>query len=102
MRGRHLRMAIGMAMLLLRATAGGAVTPGQPLAAALQELRVAGLQLIFSSALIKPSFTVKAQPGAGSTPEQIARGILAPYGLTLKTLRPGWFAVVKQSPDSQS
>ncbi len=70
------------------------VEKGQSLAAALDELRGRGLQLIFSSALIGAERRVDVDPGSGS-PEEVARRILAPHGLTLKPVRPGLFAVVK-------
>lgn len=69
-----------------------AVTLGQPLVQALEELRRSGLALIFSSALIDPAMTVNVDPGTGS-PEEIARRILAPYGLGLKPVQPRLFAV---------
>jgi len=67
---------------------------GEPLATALEELRAGGLQLIFSSALISPERRVDVDPGSGSA-EDIARRILASHGLTLETIRPGLFAVVR-------
>src|SRR5690606_34552991 len=85
--------------LLLGALPARAVEVGEPLTEALAELRRAGLQLIFSSALVEPEFVVKADPGTGS-PEEIARRILAPYGLTLDPIRPGVFAVVRRVEDS--
>ena len=69
---------------------------GQRLAAALGALRGQGLTLIFSSALIDPDFTVDVEPGPGG-PEEVARRILAPRGLTLEAIRPGMFAVVKET-----
>ncbi|HEV7714400.1 MAG TPA: hypothetical protein VGO53_02325, partial [Steroidobacteraceae bacterium] len=66
----------------------------EPLARALEELRAAGLDIIFSSALIEPGLVVDVEPGTGA-PEDIARRILAPHGLTLQNIRPGLFAVVK-------
>ena len=90
----HERWALFVAIFLCGAPVSNAVTVGQPLAAALQELRAAGLQLIFSSALIEPGDTVEADPGTG-TPEQLARRILAPHGLALEAVRPGLFAVVR-------
>jgi hypothetical protein len=83
-------------LLLFWACAAQAVQIGDPLAAALEELRASGLQLIFSSALIEPSFTVNVEPGPGPA-EEIARRILAPYGLALDAVRPGLFAVVKRA-----
>jgi len=101
MRGEHGRIAICIVLLLWAPLVRGAVTLGQPLTAALEELRAAGLQLIFSSALIERQFTVNVPPGDGS-PEQVARRILAPYELTLQTVRPGLFTVIKQSVDSRT
>jgi hypothetical protein len=94
------RTALLVAATLLIATAaqgaGGAPTlrKGEPLAAALAALRGHGLELIFSTALIGPDLRVDVEPGSG-TPEEIARRILAPHGLTLVTIRPGLFSVVK-------
>lgn len=82
-------------LLLVLSTEVLAVQRGEPLADALNELRAQGLQLIFSSALIEPQLTVDVDPGAG-TPEQIARRILAPHGLTLEAIRPGLFSIVKR------
>src|SRR5919107_4903999 len=81
--------------LLFWARGAHAVQVGEPLAAALEELRASGLQLIFSSALIQPSFTVLADPGSG-TPQEIAQRILSPYGLELDAVRPGIFAIVRR------
>ena len=93
--GGHWRKALYIALLLLAARAGAAVGVGQPLTQALEVLRAQGLQIIFSSALIEPRFEVSVDPGQGS-PEQIARRILAPYGLTLDAISPGSFSVVRQ------
>jgi hypothetical protein len=97
--------AVGRAVLVLfvlllglPATPAGAVTPGQPLSQALEELRRAGLPLIFSSGLIDPTMTVSVDPGKG-TAEEVARRILAPHGLTLEPIRPQLFAVVKVPPE---
>jgi hypothetical protein len=87
---------IGAALLLGTASAR-AVERGQPLAAALEELRTRGLQLIFSSALIGADAIVDVDPGTGA-PEDVARRILASHGLTLDPIRPGLFAVVKSAP----
>jgi outer membrane receptor protein involved in Fe transport len=82
-------------LLLLLPTEVFAVERGEALVDALNELRAQGLQLIFSSALIEPRLTVDVDPGDG-TPEQIARRILAPHGLTLEATRPGLFSIVKR------
>ena len=104
--GGHLKFGMTMrlsiilwiwAALLLGIAPARAVEKGQSLAAALEELRSHGLQLISSSALIAADATVDADPGAG-TPEEVARRILAPHGLALDPIRPGLFAVVKAPP----
>jgi TonB-dependent receptor-like protein len=86
-----------LAALLLGTAPARAVERGQPLAAALEELRSRGLQVIFSSALIDADAIVDVDPGSGA-PEDIARRVLAPHGLTLDAIRPGLFAVVKAAP----
>ena len=96
-RGRFAGAALVIACALWWARPCEAVTSGEPLAQALEELRRAGLALIFSSALIDPSFTVNVEPGTG-TPEEIARRILAPYGLGLNPVQPNLFAVIKLPP----
>jgi outer membrane receptor protein involved in Fe transport len=100
------KATIAAAALLLWAVvaqAAGAdvntVTKGQPLARALEQLRSLGLPLIFSSALIGADLRVEEDPGSG-TPEEIARRILAPHGLTLEAIRPNLFAVVKRTDDA--
>ncbi len=101
----HGKASLVVAALLLwsanAAAATLAITKGEPLAAALEALRDAGLQLIFSSALIGPDLRVDETPGSGS-PEEIARRILAPHGLTLEMIRPGMFAVVKSDAETRS
>ena len=99
MRAGHGLRAVVIGMLCLAAQMATAVAPGQRLQDALAELGAAGLGLIFSSALIDPAFTVNVTPGEGS-PEEIARRILAPYGLTLNAIRPGLFAVIEQGADA--
>jgi len=84
------------------AGASEAVERGQPLAQALEELRRSGLEVIFSSALVGAQLTVNVDPGTG-TPEEIARRILAPYGLGLEAVRaqnaqPELFSVVSLPP----
>jgi len=89
------------ALLLLGPTLAGAVTQGQSLTAALEELRSRGLRLIFSSGLVRPDLTVNVDVGAAEAaeaPEDLARRILAPHGLTLEPIRAGLFSVVKREP----
>jgi hypothetical protein len=97
-RRRSIILWIAAAALACTAPAH-AVERGQRLAAALEELRGQGLQLIFSSALISAEARVDVDPGTGE-PERIARRILASHGLMLDAIRPGFFAVVKAKADA--
>jgi len=99
MRDRHGRAALFLMLALLWSVQLCAIQQGQPLGDALEELRRAGLQLVFSSALVEPSFTVSVDAGHGSA-EAIARRILAPYGLTLDSIRPGLFAIVRREANT--
>jgi outer membrane receptor protein involved in Fe transport len=100
MRARHSGEVLFIAAVLLWTGAARAVVRGQPLAQALDELRGNGLGLIFSSALVEPGFVVSTDPGSGS-PEEIARRVLAPYGLGLNQVRPGLFAVIRMATPPQ-
>ena len=84
--------------LLLASMTAHAVEKGQALSAALEELRSHGMRLIFSSVLVRPDLTVTVESGSG-TPEEVARRILAPHGLTLEAVRPGVYSVVRSSGD---
>jgi len=86
--------AIGLIVLLGCCVPASAVEQGESLGLALEDLRREGLQLIFSSALVRPELRVDVAPGEGA-PEEIARRILAPHGLALRRIRPGLFAVVR-------
>ncbi|MBX5463094.1 MAG: TonB-dependent receptor [Steroidobacteraceae bacterium] len=85
-----------IALLGCCAPASG-VERGESLGLALEALRREGLQVIFSSALVRPELHVDVDPGEGS-PEEIARRILAPHGLALRSVRPGLFSVVRAAP----
>ena len=76
------------------APATGALTVGAPLSAALEHLRAAGLQLVYSSALVAPDLRVKSDPGSGPAAELAAR-LLAPHGLALDLVGPGVYVVVR-------
>jgi outer membrane receptor protein involved in Fe transport len=70
------------------------VQQGQSVAAALDALRAQGLDITWSDRLVPPQLLVQAPPEAGS-PEELARRILEPNGLTLAVIRPGRYAVVR-------
>src|SRR5512138_3796439 len=90
-------LTLFFSVLLFGPAVAGAVTQGQSVAAALEELRSRGLRLIFSSVLVRPELTVNVDLSAAEaeTPEGLARRILAPHGLTLEPVRAGLFSVVK-------
>jgi hypothetical protein len=99
MRAPRRDITIFLWALLLGPALAQAVTQGQSLTAALEELRSRGLRLIFSSVLVQPGLTVNvdvsAADAASRSPEELARRILAPHGLTLEPIRPGLYSVVK-------
>jgi outer membrane receptor protein involved in Fe transport len=73
---------------------------GEPLRAALAELSRAGLQLVYSSALVPEGLTVTTEV-RGGTLEQQAMRLLQPHGLTLEPVRAGVFVVVRRSSSGQ-
>lgn len=82
------RTARALALWLIAATAFAQGTveirAGQPLGEALRELQSAGLDLLYSSELVRPEMSVRETPRA-TEPLAIAREILAPHGLRLGT-----------------
>jgi hypothetical protein len=70
------------------------VRRGQSLVDALETLRAAGLDVVYSDRLVAAQLRVEVEPGADSA-ETVARRILESHGLTLETLQPGRFAVVR-------
>jgi hypothetical protein len=97
-------LSLFFSVLLLGPAVAGAVTQGQSVNAALEELRSRGLRLIFSSVLVRPDLTVNVDVSAtdAEAPEGLARRILAPHGLTLEPVRAGLFAVVKASASASA
>lgn len=75
----------------LASAAGGWL--GQPLSQALTGLNGGDFSIIFSSELVPDRLLVTVEPSAGDA-EHIAVQILAPFGLGLRQIAPGVFAVV--------
>lgn len=73
------------------------IRAGEPLVAALEILRAAGLDVVYSDRLVGPDLRVQSDPGLGR-PAQVAARILAPHGLRLEPIRPGRFAIVRAGP----
>jgi outer membrane receptor protein involved in Fe transport len=95
--------ALAGALLILVAGAGplSAGPParfaGRPLAEALQELRAAGLKLVFASNVVTPDLRVAAEPRAAA-PREILDEILAPHGLAARDGPDGTVVVVPVAP----
>jgi hypothetical protein len=70
---------------------------GRPVADVLRELQSDRLRIIFSSDLVPPSLSVKAEP-KGRNPRDLAQQILAAHGLTLQK-GPGdtWIVIARSS-----
>lgn len=75
--------------------ASAAVADGVPLREALDRLRRAGFDVVYSSTLVTDAQRVRSEPESG-TLQQRAERLLAPHQLELITIRPGRFAVVRQ------
>ena len=70
---------------------------GLELAEALQVLQRQGLPLVFSSAVVRPSMVVEAEPLGGS-PRQVLDELLRPHGLAVANGPRGRLVVVRTSP----
>lgn len=74
-----------------------AAQPARPLSgrsvqSVIEELRAAGAPLVYSSALLPPGLTVRAEPVA-TAPLAIAREILRPHGLDVRDESGAWLVV---------
>jgi hypothetical protein len=65
---------------------------GRTVQSVIEELRVAGVPLVYSSSLLPGTLTVAAEPNATES-VQLAREILAPHGLTLRAEGGAWLVV---------
>jgi len=95
----RLRRAAALAALLsCLAPAMSAQTTfkGRPLTDALSMLRRQGLNLIFSSDLVRPEMTVEVEP-AGATLQELLETLLAPHGLTAEIGPGGSLLVVERT-----
>lgn len=101
-------VALAMALLLPAppaAAAAGSAEPaaatidtagwaGRPLAEALRRLTAAGLDLVFSTAVVGPELRVAAEPAAGP-PRQVLDEILRPHRLAARPAASGGLVVVR-------
>ncbi len=67
---------------------------GRSLAEALNGLHGPGFSIIFSTELVPDALVVSAEPHPGA-PQELARQLLQPFGLGLKNVAPGVFAVAR-------
>jgi hypothetical protein len=72
---------------------------GRPLADALQDLQAHGLRIVYNTDLVRPDMKVREQPKATQLAD-IAREILAPYGLTTRAGDDGVLVVVLKYTES--
>lgn len=84
---------------LLPAPGHAATYRGLPVEEALQALRASGLELLYSSDLIKPWMRVEHEPDARDPQAQLAE-ILAPYGITLARGPGNTLMLVRQTTDA--
>ena len=96
-----LRRAAALAVLLsCLAPALSAQTTflGQPLTAALGTLQRQGLNLIFSSDLVRPEMRIEVEP-AGETQQELLESLLAPHGLRAEIGPGGSLLVVQRTTE---
>ncbi len=74
---------------------------GRPLAEALGELQAQGLQIVFSSAVVKASMIVVEEP-RGNNPRSILDQLLGPHGLMAEDGPGGTILVIVRPPNSPS
>jgi hypothetical protein len=70
---------------------------GRTVQSVVEELRDAGLPLVYSSSLLPDTLTVAVEPGA-TEPLQLARELLEPHGLTLRAEGGAWLVVRVEAP----
>jgi outer membrane cobalamin receptor len=90
--------ALGLVMLSHGAAASSSAWVGRPLGDALKALHSRDFSVIFSSELVSESMQVTVDPRA-SDPAGVALQLLAPYGLALKRVSAGLYAVVRMEPE---
>jgi hypothetical protein len=95
------------ALLLLLLSAGHCMAAdrlvlraGVPVEQALEQLRAAGLKLVYSSVMV-PATLIVAVDLHGDDPVALARDILRPHGLRLRALGSGLYAVVADQAINQ-
>ena len=93
---RTTRLATAAGLLAAALLAAPPRFAGRPLAEALRELQAGGLQVIFSSDLVRPEMRVGTEP-AGPSPREALDQLLAPHGLRAQP-GPGGSLLVLAAP----
>lgn len=75
----------------------GAPYVGRQLSEVLEQLRAAGLDLLYSSQLVLPQMRVEREPGA-VRPSEILQEVLAPHGLQARSIGANRFVIVRAAP----
>lgn len=102
MDARRLRMAL---VVLTLGAAAAAPAPGadryagRPLTDVLEELRSAGLRLIYSTDLVRPGMKVRDEPRADE-PRRVLDEVLSPHGLVASPGPEALLVVVKKAPSN--
>jgi hypothetical protein len=105
-RGHWRAIGIGLLVALVAAARADAAPDasswiGRGVADSLRELSTPGLDFIFSSELVPDDLRVVEEPRLGNG-LLTARDILAPHGLGLRVVRPGIYAVVRNSSSREA
>jgi hypothetical protein len=95
--GRPGPLLVTFLVLVARCTvasgSGGGGYAGLTLVDALEHLRAQGLNIVYSSELVRPEMRVESEP-AGGTPQQVLEALLAPHGLSVSSGPSGALLVI--------
>jgi outer membrane cobalamin receptor len=92
----RLILALSLGTVAAEALAAAAVFEGRQVSEVLRELQGGAVKFIFSSTLLPNTLVVGKEPRSAD-PLAKAREILEPYGLALRTVAPGHYAVVRDT-----
>jgi hypothetical protein len=95
--GRSVRAVLVVVACLAFAPAAAASFRGQTLEQALQQLQRQGLNVLYSSDLVRPSMQVRDEPQA-SDPRKLLEELVAPHGLTVKEGPNGALLLIRTAP----
>ncbi len=96
---RGLTAAVVVMCVMCGAAQTGGRYAGRPLAGVLQDLRSRGLNVVFSSELVRPEMVVRSEP-ASTEPRAILDEVLEPHGLRAEAGPKGTWLVVRAEPQA--